>query len=87
MNPVPKKKRIKNPELIAELKRKIQGCEYCGTQNSYFGYDLHHIQTRGAGGSDIPSNLIKLCRICHDLAGSRKIPASFLQHIAERRTL
>lgn len=40
---------------------KTNSCRYCGTS----GTDVHHIKTRGAGGTDIAENLIELCRICH----------------------
>jgi len=36
-------------------------CETCGT----YGIHVHHIKTRGAGGTDKPENLIALCPECH----------------------
>lgn len=27
--------------------------------------DVHHVRTRGAGGLDIPENLMSLCRVHH----------------------
>lgn len=88
IRPVPKKKRVKNPELIKELDKKIDHCEYCGATTCWLGFDWHHIIPRSQGGSDLPENLLKMCRFpCHDKAGRREIPASYLQHIAERRTL
>lgn len=87
MNPVPKKKRVKNPELIAEMQNRIKKCEYCGQSPTFFPLDVHHIRSRGVGGDDSEKNLIVLCRYpCHDRAGKREIPASYLQYIVERRT-
>lgn len=42
-------------------------CESCGGQAT----DIHHIESRGMGGSntkDTPENLMALCRTCHDMA-------------------
>ncbi len=39
-------------------------CEVCGN----VGIDIHHIQYRSQGGSDEVSNLVCLCRRCHDWA-------------------
>lgn len=42
-------------------------CEYCGSR----AVDIHHIKSRGMGGSknlDYIENLIALCRHCHDEA-------------------
>lgn len=60
MNPVPKKKRI----VDKELKIKISGkpCQAC---RRYPPSDPHHVTTVGAGGDDVPENLIPLCRVCH----------------------
>ena len=37
-------------------------CEYCGKR----AVDPHHIKYRSQGGSNLPSNLIALCRTCHE---------------------
>lgn len=29
--------------------------------------DLHHLKTRKSGGTDHPSNLMELCRMCHSM--------------------
>lgn len=55
-----KKKRLRNLKLIKELKE--HSCVTCFKKGPN---DVHHITTRGAGGDDIPSNLITLCRQCH----------------------
>lgn len=41
-------------------------CEICGDVNA----EVHHIITRGAGGTDDPENLIYLCRQHHSLIHS-----------------
>ena len=46
-------------------------CEICKQQ----AVDIHHIDSRGMGGSntkDIIENLMALCRSCHDLYGDIK---------------
>lgn len=38
-------------------------CECCDIEFALL--DVHHVKSRGAGGSDEPFNLINLCRKCH----------------------
>jgi hypothetical protein len=45
---------------------------------------IHHIVTRGAGGSDVLENLISLCQKHHDQAQAYKIPADALRAILTR---
>ncbi len=45
---------------------------------------IHHIKTRGAGGSDVPENLITLCQKHHDLAQRYRISVKDLQAILTR---
>lgn len=43
---------------------------YCGVCG-WPAVDIHHIESRGMGGSktrDNPENLIALCRLCHEKA-------------------
>jgi len=56
----PKPSRIKDLELLAEYQK--MNCAACGTWWQVSG---HHIRTRGAGGDDVPENLIPLCINCH----------------------
>jgi 5-methylcytosine-specific restriction endonuclease McrA len=44
-------------------------CKVCGAMSQ----DLHHIKFRSRNGNDEPSNLIPLCRPCHNLAHSRAL--------------
>jgi hypothetical protein len=57
-------------------------CELCGSPAH--GWP-HHIKTRGAGGKDVPENLIQLCALCHDKAQQYKIPRRTLIEIVARR--
>ena len=43
-------------------------CEVCGAAGRIDrgGFDLHHIVYRSHGGGDDVSNIICLCRKCHD---------------------
>ena len=45
---------------MAELRK--QGCCACG---SMMNTEVHHMRTRGSGGTNHPSNLIPLCAPCH----------------------
>jgi 5-methylcytosine-specific restriction endonuclease McrA len=38
-------------------------CRHC---NNSHGLDPHHVVFKSAGGLDKPSNLLTLCRWCHD---------------------
>ena len=35
--------------------------------------DIHHIKPKGRGGTDEASNLVALCRNCHQLAHNNKL--------------
>jgi len=52
-------------------------CEACSRQ----AVDIHHIKYKSRGGTDDISNLIALCRRCHDLAHSEQLSESDLQYI------
>lgn len=43
-----------------------EGCCACGDM---FKTEIHHIKTRGAGGTNDPSNLLPLCGDCHTQKG------------------
>jgi len=45
-------------------------CEMCGE----VAVDIHHIDYKSQGGTDSPSNLIALCRNCHDKAHHLRQP-------------
>lgn len=45
------------------LDRDRHRCRACGSSH---GLDVHHVVMRSLGGSDEASNLIALCRGCHE---------------------
>lgn len=56
-----------------------------GYKNCSGGLDPHHITHRGAGGDDIPENVITLCRHHHNLVHNGTIPRSKLYAILTER--
>jgi len=53
-------------------------CEVCNAT----AVDIHHIESRGMGGSktaDEPSNLMALCRKCHEHFGDKKEHEDYLR--------
>lgn len=61
--PCPKPpKRIRDPRFLASYKRGHPRCEACATARSD---DVHHLRSRQMGGSDVPENVLALCRSCH----------------------
>jgi len=73
--------RIKSQSTINKCK--LDHCEWCGATCS--GNEPHHIITRGAGGPDIPENLVQLCPICHRKAHAGAIPRDRLFAVVARR--
>ncbi len=61
--------RVKDPAAIEGCRQ--PWCEVCGRPAHG---QPHHIVTVGAGGPDIPENLIQLCWDCH----YRRVPAAEL---------
>ncbi len=45
------------------------------------GLDVHHITSKGAGGSDVKENLVTLCRKHHIMAQNKQIPVEELRQI------
>lgn len=71
--------RVRDPAAIAAARKGF--CEYCGTDAGPF--HVHHLRSRGAGGDDVPGNLINLCAgpgrpNCHDHAHAGHIPREVL---------
>lgn len=50
----------------AVIERDRGQCVNCGAPGPDTTLDVHHIVPRGQGGSDKLSNLVLLCRQCHD---------------------
>lgn len=48
------------------LKRDKNTCQSCGQRKHRKNLEVHHIIPRSKGGSDKPTNLITLCKHCHD---------------------
>jgi len=65
-----KRHRIRQaPEPYAELRRIVLErdgwrCQQCG---SFRNLDVHHVRRRSALGDDAETNLITLCRECHQI--------------------
>lgn len=59
----PKPVRVEDPELLAQFRR--FPCLACHPGTQAYPTEAHHITTRGAGGSDVPSNLMPLCTQHH----------------------
>ncbi len=86
MIPAPKPApRIECPAVMAAMHQLIHGCEYCRRPFPHRFLEVHHIKSRGAGGSDHPHNLIMLDRWHHKEAGRRRIDPDFLSVIARAR--
>lgn len=56
---IPKPIRIRNKDLLAQ--KRLERCISCDSKST----EAHHVLSRGAGGWDIPRNLMSLCRLCH----------------------
>ena len=56
-------------------------CEVCHKQ----AVDIHHIKYKSRGGKDEYSNLIALCRDCHNLAHEELIKESDFKKIIDAR--
>ena len=48
------------------LERDDYTCQNCEEQKSDSDLEIHHIQIKAKGGTDHPTNLITLCKYCHD---------------------
>lgn len=59
-------------------------CECCPSQ----AQDIHHIKSRGMGGSkhrDTIDNLMALCRSCHIQYGDKKQYREYLEEVHKQR--
>lgn len=82
-NPQPKHKRIIDNLAILRVRAYANNvCEYSG---QYGNIEVHHIESRGAGGDDVEENLIALNFKIHQLAQEYKIDPAELKKIAEER--
>jgi len=69
-----KKLRIVDRALLALYK--FKSCEVCGKGPC----DPCHFKTRGAGGDDVPENLMALCRAHHQDQGAIGIRTFWKSH-------
>lgn len=76
----PKPRRIRNHRAIQAARR--PRCEVCGNT---WSLQVHHIRSRGAGGDDLPENLICLCVECHTKVHAGQISRETLCGIVRRR--
>lgn len=72
--------RVEDPDTIKAMRKDY--CELCG-KPAY--KEPHHIKSRGAGGGDIPENLIQLCSEHHFAAHMGNIPREDLVKIVAAR--
>jgi hypothetical protein len=68
----PKPKRIVDKEVIERV-RSFGICMMTGRGQCWGHLDVHHVQSVGAGGDDVESNLFLLCRFHHGLIHAKKI--------------
>jgi 5-methylcytosine-specific restriction endonuclease McrA len=81
---IEKPKRIKDLKAIKKIRDQAKGfCEYCGVFKPPL--HIHHIRSKGSGGSDTPDNLIALCFVCHHMAHNVSISKDRLRRIANDR--
>lgn len=59
----PKQKPIRDPALVSEVRR--FPCLACTPGRQLHRTEAHHVTTRGAGGGDVPNNLMPLCTLHH----------------------
>jgi hypothetical protein len=63
------------------LMRDDYTCQNCEEQKSEEDLEVHHIQIRANGGTDHPTNLVTLCKHCHDrerwFGHKRMFPTTF----------
>lgn len=62
---------ITNATRKAVYRRDNYRCALC---DSDAGIQIHHVVSRGRGGTDFPHNLITLCWRCHAVAHGRRLP-------------
>ena len=63
------------------LMRDDYTCQNCEEEKSEEDLEVHHIQIRANGGTDHPTNLVTLCKHCHDrerwFGHKRMFPTTF----------
>lgn len=67
------KKRLKAAQLAANavlVRERDVFCQYCGSARELHA---HHIRYRSQGGGHETSNLVLVCRICHELIHDKRL--------------
>jgi hypothetical protein len=91
MQPLPKPKRIRSQATLRLVRREAEAsCQYVDPASGLICEQTaegepHHIRTRGAGGEDIPENLIQLCGVHHRAFHDGKINRNELIEIVAER--
>lgn len=61
------------------LERDDNTCQYCGFKGESNYMDVHHIITVIKGGTNLPENMVTLCRKCHNNADRCYISVNLLK--------
>jgi len=90
-HPAPKPARVVSPEAIEFVRTQRDGkvCLVLTAFQTKFGkctgaHHVHHIDSRGSGGDDIPENLITLCTFHHDKVHRGQITKRMLRKILSK---
>lgn len=70
------------PNIIRKQVYRRDGyrCALCDSQQ---GLQIHHVVSRGQGGTNYPQNLITLCWRCHAVAHGTRLPEYGMMQPAE----
>ncbi len=79
----PKTKVLRSQRAIDDVRSTADTCEILGCPRR--SQEVHHIKSKGAGGSDVRCNLVGLCGEHHDDAQAYRIPQIDLFRITARR--
>lgn len=69
-------------ESVLDWARQRGVCEVCGKHRPT---EPHHVKSKGAGGGDERSNVVSICRTCHDSVHRGLIPRGILHAIIAAR--
>ncbi|MDA8335928.1 MAG: HNH endonuclease signature motif containing protein [Peptococcaceae bacterium] len=83
MSEFPKPKAVRSQSVIDDVRNAVETCEIpdCPCRP----LQVHHIRSKGSGGSDIRCNLIALCAVHHNDAQTYRIPQVDLFRITAHR--
>ena len=71
-------------DTVLQHFRNLGRCQWCHAR--CWPLDPHHVRSRGVGGSDVPANIVALCRACHTASHAGQAPrkTDLFRMIAER---